>query len=688
MSDQREYTLEEIKTILTNLLNALTDAGDLSNIPWDTVQQIFEHWEELMELLSRLENFPWDSIGNLPAAPPTINQYTQIKLTRCRRESLNPGGRWEAGHNLKGLVVLAVDDTPPSLWYCAGAEWRRVNSMVTRELATYGYIIDDTPLAYNRGGVARIPMAKLANIEGAANGITIGMHIVDNFHAVGIITDVLTTEFNPDLVEDIANIVTWIGEADGTNIFTNVDIDPNLGAAGGLGGDIDTVARMLAGGAQQDIDTHRNNFNNPHQTTAAQVGLDRVDNTRDVEKPLSAQQVQAMQAHGAVLLQQARDHTQQAIANISFPISYRGTLALESALPTDTGALSQGQYYEIDDMDVTIPGFPGRVIWNGAAWDTRINAQRDADGLTIGYRASDGAFEIKDNGVTLTKMADVDLTVAPDTADFPDHVTGAFGTVLPNIIGKIRGLFEFINRAAGFATADQGTNADNAVYTTGDQTIQGAKTFAANISIPSETVFPAYPSPTQPPTQAQVKRLTDNLGVPFYRVTENADNIDIYLHLATITMPARIDNVSWYTDCFYADMVYRHYGIGEGGLTEDQIFMGRITTVCKDGGFTITSSTGTQSGIDGSQTLNIFVTQEKEIDPNNGDFKTVYKAWFHRKAVSGQNTGVCEISNIRAMGDGIIDVTSQPAIVFGGSAGIGSVLTLPGLHHSAILKPS
>jgi hypothetical protein len=687
MPDDHEYTLEEIKTILTNLLNALTDAGDLSNIPWDTVQQIFEHWEELMELLSHLQDFPWDCIGHLPAHPPAVNQYTQIKLTRCRRESLNSGGRWEASHNLKGLVVLAADDTPPSLWYCTGEEWRRVNSMVTRELATYGYIIDSTPLAYNRGGIIQIPLSKLANVEGAVNGITIGMHIVDNFHAVGIITDVLTTEYNPDLAEDMAVIVTWIGEADGTNVFTNADIDTGLGSSGGLSGGNDTVARALAGIAQQDIDDHRNNLNNPHQTTAAQAGLDRVDNTRDVEKPLSALQAQAVQTYGSTLLQQAQAYTQQAIGNISFPTSYMGTLALESALPADTSALSEGQYYEIDDMDVTSPGFPGRVIWNGTAWDTRINVQRDADGVTIGYRSSDGAFEIRNGGVTLDKMADVDLIAAPDSADFPDRIIGAFGNVFLDVMRKMRGLFEFMHRAAGFATAAQGTAADNAVYTTGNQTVQGVKTFESIIEIPNETVFPAIPSPTQPPTQAQVKHLTDNLGVPFYRVTENADNIDIYLHLATITIPARINNVTWYTDCFYADMVYRHYGIGESGQTEDQVFMGRINVICRDDGFSMATSTGTQNGVDAGQHLNLYVTQEKDIDPNNGDFEVVYKIWFHRKALSGQNTGVCEISNIRAMSDWIIDTLSRPVIVFGGAAGIGGVLTLPGLYQQAVSKP-
>jgi hypothetical protein len=199
-------------------LNVL-DAGSLK-CPWDTVQQIFVHL-------------------------PTVNRYTRIKLTRCRRDSLNAGGGREASRNLKGPVVPAADDTPPSLWYCTGEEWRRVNSMVTRELAAYGYVTDATPRRVQTGGYAETAGggAKRSRARAVQAGSpdrvshhseTTGGHaetVGDG--AVGIITDVLTVEYNPDLAEDTAVIVTWIGEADGTNVFTNADIDTGLGAGGG-----------------------------------------------------------------------------------------------------------------------------------------------------------------------------------------------------------------------------------------------------------------------------------------------------------------------------------------------------------------------------------------------------------------------------------------------------------------------
>lgn len=52
--------------------------------------------------------------------------------------------------------------------------------------------------------------------------------------------------------------------------------------------EIDKVSSAVALKANQsDLSTHVNNTNNPHSVTAAQVGLGKVDNTSDMEKPIS-----------------------------------------------------------------------------------------------------------------------------------------------------------------------------------------------------------------------------------------------------------------------------------------------------------------------------------------------------------------------------------------------------------------
>lgn len=38
---------------------------------------------------------------------------------------------------------------------------------------------------------------------------------------------------------------------------------------------------------EKELDNHTSNINNPHNVTKEQVGLDKVDNTPDLDKPIS-----------------------------------------------------------------------------------------------------------------------------------------------------------------------------------------------------------------------------------------------------------------------------------------------------------------------------------------------------------------------------------------------------------------
>jgi hypothetical protein len=218
-----DYTLEELKTILINLINSIGSSGDLTETPWGTMMEFMSRWEEIQEFLDNMGEGVGDSPSpsNPPDIPPMINKYTQIKLTRCKLSSIQEGGRWEAASNLKGLVVMVIDQIPVELWYCTGIEWRKVNSLELSGGKYYGYITDDTPLAYNKGDTIQIPVSKLMNIAGTSFGLSTGMQIVDKYHAIGIIVNVLLPEFEDDIEEPTAIVVTWVGEADGTNIYTN-----------------------------------------------------------------------------------------------------------------------------------------------------------------------------------------------------------------------------------------------------------------------------------------------------------------------------------------------------------------------------------------------------------------------------------------------------------------------------------
>lgn len=53
------------------------------------------------------------------------------------------------------------------------------------------------------------------------------------------------------------------------------------------------------------IEGHENNKDNPHNVTAAQVGLGNVNNTSDVDKPVSTAQAQAINAAKAEAMEAA-----------------------------------------------------------------------------------------------------------------------------------------------------------------------------------------------------------------------------------------------------------------------------------------------------------------------------------------------------------------------------------------------
>jgi hypothetical protein len=226
-----DYTLEELKTILINLINSI-GTGNINGTPWGAMMEFMSRWEEIQEFMDRLDDLPCHDVTcpmppvmpPTPSPPPLFNKFTQIKLTRCTSESIATGGRWEASHNLKGMVVLVMDDLPMSLWYCTGAEWRRLNSMQSSDYTTYGYVIDDTPLPYTRGDTIQIPLTNITTLNGDVE-LSIGTQIVDKYHAIGIIKEIMYPEFD-EVDEPTVVIVTWVGEADGSNLFTNDTLGP------------------------------------------------------------------------------------------------------------------------------------------------------------------------------------------------------------------------------------------------------------------------------------------------------------------------------------------------------------------------------------------------------------------------------------------------------------------------------
>lgn len=69
-------------------------------------------------------------------------------------------------------------------------------------------------------------------------------------------------------------------------------------------------------GVQTNLDTHAALKNNPHQVTAAQIGLDNVDNTSDASKPIStAQQAKFNELESSISGVQTNLETHEALTN-------------------------------------------------------------------------------------------------------------------------------------------------------------------------------------------------------------------------------------------------------------------------------------------------------------------------------------------------------------------------------------
>lgn len=88
--------------------------------------------------------------------------------------------------------------------------------------------------------------------------------------------------------------VTWV------NVQSIAEI--NWGAIGGeISNQVDLQEALSSKAKVSDFNAHKNNTNNPHQVTATQVGLGNVDNTADLDKPISTATQNALNELSALI---------------------------------------------------------------------------------------------------------------------------------------------------------------------------------------------------------------------------------------------------------------------------------------------------------------------------------------------------------------------------------------------------
>lgn len=161
------------------------------------------------------------------------------------------------------------------------------------------YIVQDTNLTYRWSGSAYVEISKsiaLGETSSTAYPGDKGKATTDKLNRIPdkLITD--TVNVNQSATEAVLNFTTYRQEAQqvGRNTLTITSATTSqaglmsssdktkldgLKDQAGITSDIDAV--------QSNLETHINNKSNPHEVTKAQVGLSEVDNTSDVNKPIS-----------------------------------------------------------------------------------------------------------------------------------------------------------------------------------------------------------------------------------------------------------------------------------------------------------------------------------------------------------------------------------------------------------------
>ena len=165
-------------------------------------------------------------------------------------------------------------------------------------------------------GINPTTLAEYGIVDAEAKGTTAAHNVaVDAHNDIRLLITNLTNRLNAfldvddetlDQVSEIIKLVndnvttlegilaTKVNIADIVNNLTTNVSDKPLSAAQGV------ALKTITEGIQNELDTHEANVNNPHAVTAEQVGLGKVNNTTDMEKPVSTAQQAAIDAAAAI----------------------------------------------------------------------------------------------------------------------------------------------------------------------------------------------------------------------------------------------------------------------------------------------------------------------------------------------------------------------------------------------------
>lgn len=197
---------------------------------------------------------------------------------------------------------------------------------------------------------------------------------------------------------------------------------------------------------KQDLTSHTSNKNNPHNVTKAQVGLGNVDNTADLDKPIST----AQQAALDLKANKSDTYTKAEVdAKVSSVYRFKGSVANQAALPTE--GQTAGDAYNVEDTGAN-------YAWTGSEWD-KLSETIDLSGYA-----------------TKTELNGKQNTLTP----------GEGISIVGNVISNTQTSAEWGKVTGTLSSQTDLQNALNAkVSLSNDETIAGTKTFTSSPVIPT-----------------------------------------------------------------------------------------------------------------------------------------------------------------------------------------------------------
>ena len=292
--------------------------------------------------------------------------------------------------------------------------------------------IADMVTSGNIAYIRQVEEGGIKYFEWSADNINWVRSVVGDSAEWGNITGTLSNQ--TDLNNALTTIDNNISTISGDLVTTNT----NLGTLGGTVNGIDT--RLTA--AEGDISTiqtgkadasaltaHTGNTNNPHSVTKAQIGLGNVDNTADMNKPLSTPQSNAINS----LL------SNYVVNENLIDLLWLGT---ENEYLVRRDLNKDGLYFITDHIDFDLRYYDGEITTSDLA----------LEGLTISYNVSTSGGTQNVNIVftnTSPSAIDVNLgsgVVATDQSTY-NYVSNQFSVAV--------GSSNTISLASGFADTEE-----------------------------------------------------------------------------------------------------------------------------------------------------------------------------------------------------------------------------------------